>query len=107
MTHEDDPPVKRWSFPAITDLRAARLRYGLTLAATTLQAGMSLTRASLIERNLDAARPGELEALRAAVADLSVDVLVKTFATMSGIAVVTGWTTAQTLEAIAKPLLLR
>ncbi len=56
--------TRRRAFPELTELRAARLRRGLTLAAVAAQAGVSLTRASLIERDPSLARPGELDALR-------------------------------------------
>jgi hypothetical protein len=53
-------------FP-ITPVREYRLRKGVTLLEASFRAGISLTRASEIERYPDRARPGEIERLKKAV----------------------------------------
>lgn len=57
-------------FPS-TKPREHRLRTGIRLVEAALTAGISLTRASQIEREPELARPGELERLRAAVEKLA------------------------------------
>lgn len=54
-------------FALLTAQRAHRLQRGITLAEACLMAGLSMARASEIERRPELARPGELEELRAAV----------------------------------------
>lgn len=60
------PSPKRKFYPASRP-REFRLRRGVTLAEAARLAGLSLARASEIERYPDRARSGELERLRAAV----------------------------------------
>lgn len=49
------------------ELRQYRQRHGVRLAEAAMRAGMSLSRASYLERDPSLARHGELDALRAAV----------------------------------------
>jgi hypothetical protein len=51
----------------MTAAREYRLRRGVTLMRAAVWAGMSLFRASVIERFPERARPGETERLRAGV----------------------------------------
>jgi hypothetical protein len=51
----------------MTEAREYRLRRGITLVEAAVHAGMSVFRASVIERYPEQARAGELERLRAAV----------------------------------------
>ena len=55
------------SFPKLTKPRAYRLRRAVRLAEAARLAGLSSARASLVERNPEIARPGELERLRSGV----------------------------------------
>ncbi|MFZ2493908.1 MAG: helix-turn-helix transcriptional regulator [Thermoanaerobaculia bacterium] len=55
---------------AITPLREKRLRAVLTLADVAAKAGMSLTRASIIERDATRAKGGELDRLSAAIDEI-------------------------------------
>jgi hypothetical protein len=64
--------VKR-RFTAPSKERLYRLGFGVPLNAAAVLAGISLTRASQIERDPGAAKAGELEALRAAVEQLVAD----------------------------------
>lgn len=61
----------RRQFPPATPLRLERLRRGLRLADIARRAGVSLTRASEIERDPAAAKPAEIDALRRATEKLS------------------------------------
>lgn len=56
----------RRTYP-LTDIREYRMRRGITLMAVAFHSGLSLARASFIERFPERARPGELDRLRAAV----------------------------------------
>lgn len=60
------PTPKRKFYPARPE-REFRLRRGITLSEAARLAGLSLARASEIERFPDRARPGELERLRTAI----------------------------------------
>lgn len=53
--------------PKLTELRAYRMRHGLTLMAVAFRAGLSVNRASQLERTPTLATPGEIAALREAV----------------------------------------
>jgi hypothetical protein len=59
------------TFPRLTALRQHRLERGITLIRAAVAADLPLTRASLVERNPENARPGEVERLRAAVNSLA------------------------------------
>lgn len=52
----------------LSPLRANRLKQGLPLTAVAFRAGLTLTRASQIEREPSLATPAETAAMRAAVA---------------------------------------
>lgn len=62
-----DDGRKRRRLPRLTKAREYRLRRGVVLTMAAVYAGIPPTRASLIERFPERARPGELERLRAAV----------------------------------------
>ena len=57
--------------PKLTPPREYRLRFGVPLVRAAVQSGISLCRASEIERHPERARPGELERLREAVDQLA------------------------------------
>ena len=59
--------VRLRAFPKLTAERAFRLGLGVTLEEAARRAAITLTRASLIERDPGSARPGELERLRKGV----------------------------------------
>jgi transcriptional regulator with XRE-family HTH domain len=61
------PPARRRKFYPGGPLRAQRVLAGRTLQEVATAAGISLTRASELERELVRPRPGELERLRAAI----------------------------------------
>lgn len=61
---------RRRTYPA-TALRLERLRYGLTLAAVATRAGLTLTRASFVERDPAIGTADEIDALQAAIAALA------------------------------------
>lgn len=54
-----------------TAVRAYRLERGITLAEVALQSGVTSFRLSIIERNPERAKPGEIEAHRRAVDELA------------------------------------
>jgi hypothetical protein len=54
------------AFPHLTEVRAYRLERGVTLAEASHYSGISLVRASTLERFPEKARPGELEKLKEA-----------------------------------------
>lgn len=58
---------KRRQFFPMTALREMRLRAGLVLSEVARAAEMSLTRASILEREPSLSHPGELEALERAI----------------------------------------
>jgi len=62
-----EAPIPRRKFYATTAQREYRLRKAVTLSEAARTAGLSLYRASEVERFPDRARPGELERLRRAV----------------------------------------
>jgi transcriptional regulator with XRE-family HTH domain len=62
---------RRRSFPALTPLRADRLRRALTLAELARASGLSSFRLSIIERGLDDATPDELARLQRALESLA------------------------------------
>jgi hypothetical protein len=66
-----DYPSRR-TYP-LTDAREYRLRRGVTLMAASFYSGISLARASYIERKPEKARPGEIERLHAAVDRAAAD----------------------------------
>jgi hypothetical protein len=59
-------PPRRRAFPIPTPLRLARLSLGVTLAESARAAGLTLIRASEVERFPERARPDEIERLRRA-----------------------------------------
>ena len=61
---------RRRMYP-LTEPREYRLRAGVPLAHAAMRAGISLSRASYIERDPSLARDGELDALRAAVDEIA------------------------------------
>lgn len=63
---------KRRLFPS-TPTREHRLRHGIPLAVVALRAGISAARVSCVERDPSIARPGELDALKAAVDALAAE----------------------------------
>jgi transcriptional regulator with XRE-family HTH domain len=65
MMSTDAPPRRK--FYRAGPLRAQRVIQGKTLQQVAASAGISLTRASELERELVRPRPGELERLRAAI----------------------------------------
>jgi transcriptional regulator with XRE-family HTH domain len=67
MTRPIEIPTPRRKFYPISSEREFRLRRGITLSEAARLAGLSLARASEIERHPRRARPGELERLRVAV----------------------------------------
>ena len=64
-THETGPTRRK--FYKLTAPRAHRLQSGVTLARAATLAGLSMARASEIERHPKEARAGELDRLREAV----------------------------------------
>lgn len=54
----------------LTSVRAYRLERGLTLADVASRAGITTFRLSIVEREPDLARPGELEAHKRAIDEL-------------------------------------
>jgi hypothetical protein len=52
------------SLPKLTEARRYRLERGIPLMAAAMFSGMSLSRASLIERQPGLAKPGEIRRLR-------------------------------------------
>jgi hypothetical protein len=62
-----DPMRKRRQFFPMTPLREMRFRAGLVLSEVARTAEMSLTRASILERDPGLAHPGEVEALERAI----------------------------------------
>jgi len=67
--------ANRRSFPRVSDvqtsaLRQLRQRCGFTLGTVATRAGLTLTRASYIERDPSIARQVEIEDLRAAINEL-------------------------------------
>jgi transcriptional regulator with XRE-family HTH domain len=59
-------PRSRSTAP-LTEVRAYRLRLNVTMAEAAVASGIPMARLSQIERQPDAARDGEIEALHAAV----------------------------------------
>jgi transcriptional regulator with XRE-family HTH domain len=57
-----------------TELREFRLRHGLRLADVAVRAGLSLTRASRVERDLSVGTDLEISALRSAVELIAAEV---------------------------------
>jgi hypothetical protein len=64
-------PSRRRRFPALTPLRAERLRQALTIAEVASESGISSFRVSIIERDPDQATPEELGLLRQAIGRLT------------------------------------
>ena len=65
-------PPRRRMYPT-TEIREYRLRRGVRLQDVAARAGVSLSRASYVERDPSVARKGELEALKAAVDSISAE----------------------------------
>jgi hypothetical protein len=63
--------IRRKAFGCLTELRAARLKRGLTLFEVAYLAGISSYRTSLIERGLDDGTPEEIMKLRQAIERLA------------------------------------
>jgi hypothetical protein len=61
------PNNPRSRLSPLTEVRAYRLRFAVPLVQAAYHAGLSLSRASEIERFPDRARPGELKRLRGGV----------------------------------------
>ena len=67
------PGVRRRRLSPASDLRLSRLAKALTLSEVAARAGMSLTRASYIERDPAIAKPAELDALKRAINAMSTE----------------------------------
>jgi transcriptional regulator with XRE-family HTH domain len=63
--------IRRRDFPALTPLRADRLRRALTIAKVSSASGISSYRVSIIERGLDDATPDELARLQRSLETLA------------------------------------
>jgi hypothetical protein len=67
----DSSNRQRRHLAPLTDVRAYRLRYGLSLFEVAHESGLTTFRASIIERDPARARPGEIDAHHTAVDRLS------------------------------------
>lgn len=63
--------VNQREFAPASDLRIERLRVGARLQDVSQVSGLNLYRCSVVERDPSKAKPGEIEAMRAAVAKLA------------------------------------
>ena len=64
-------PRRRRAYPPASDLRVLRLRHGVRLSDVAAEAGLTLTRASYIERDPSIGTEPEILALRAAILSLT------------------------------------
>jgi hypothetical protein len=70
-TPHGSPENRRRRFYPASEIRINRQRRGLTLAEVAAAADMTLTRASIVERNPALGTPAEIAALQSAVRKLS------------------------------------
>ncbi|HUF09740.1 MAG TPA: hypothetical protein VMO47_10485 [Rhodothermales bacterium] len=63
--------VNRRGFTPDSELRTFRRKRGVRLQEVSTVSGINLYRCSVIERDPTKAKPGEIEAMRAAVAELA------------------------------------
>lgn len=70
MTARVLPNRRRRAFMPLTEMRAARLRAALTLYEVAQASGISGTRLSMAERDVDSITPEEASRVREAVAKL-------------------------------------
>ena len=66
-----EAPVLTRRFYPIGELRSYRLSRGITLIRVAVATGISLARASEVERFPERARPGEIDRLKRAVDELA------------------------------------